>query len=314
LVNDVLNLNKLDSQTGQHIQNSNFKLESLIHNITQSFEFINQQNNNSVYIDIDPTIPKILLGDQTKVSQVLMNLVSNASKFTQDGRIDIIVKKHNADDKKVSLSFSIMDTGIGIPEEQKEKIFEEFTQGANYSEYEGTGLGLPIVNKILTILGSKLMFESTYGKGTTFSCILTFSRGAADVLEETESDNVCVKKLQDKKILIVDDNKINQLVTQKVLEQHGMLHGVANNGLDALEKVKEHAFDAILMDVNMPVMNGLDSSRAMRDFGLNTPIIALTAVNAVNPEKDFGTYGIDDAIVKPYRTEQLLKLLVKYIY
>ncbi|MFC4635340.1 ATP-binding protein [Dokdonia ponticola] len=314
LVNDILNLNKLDSQSGQHIQNSNFKLESLIHNITQSFEFINQQNNNSVYIDIDPTIPKILLGDQTKVSQVLMNLVSNASKFTQDGRIDIIVKKHYIDDKKVSLSFSIMDTGIGIPEEQKEKIFEEFTQGANYSEYEGTGLGLPIVNKILAILGSKLMFESTYGKGTTFSCILTFSRGAADMPEDTNREDVCVKKLQDKKILIVDDNKINQLVTQKVLEQHGMLHGVANNGLDALEKVKEHAFDAILMDVNMPVMNGLDSSKAMRDFGLNTPIIALTAVNAVNPEKDFGTYGIDDAIVKPYRTEQLLELLVKYIY
>lgn len=314
LVNDVLNLNKLDSQIGQHIQNSNFKLESLIQNITQSFEFINQQNNNSVYIDIDPTIPKILLGDQTKVSQVLMNLVSNASKFTQDGRIDIIVKKHYVDDKKVSLSFSIMDTGIGILEEQKEKIFEEFTQGANYSEYEGTGLGLPIVNKILAILGSKLMFESTYGKGTTFSCILTFSRGADTLLEDTDREEVCVKKLQDKKILIVDDNKINQLVTQKVLEKHGMLHGVANNGLDALEKVKEHAFDAILMDVNMPIMNGLDSSRAMRDFGLNTPIIALTAVNAENPEKDFGMYGIDDAIVKPYRTEQLLELLVKYIY
>lgn len=313
LVNDVLNLNKLDSQTGQHIQNSNFKLDALIRNITQSFEFINQQNNNAVYIDIDPSIPKILLGDQTKVSQVLMNLVSNASKFTQDGRIDIIVKKQYVDDKKVTLSFSIMDTGIGILEEQKEKIFEEFTQGANYSEYEGTGLGLPIVNKILAILGSKLMFESTYGKGTTFSCILTFSRGA-DMLEDTEREEVYVKKLQDKKILIVDDNKINQLVTQKVLEQHGMLHGVANNGLDALEKVKEHTFDAILMDVNMPIMNGLDSSRAMRDFGLSTPIIALTAVNAVNPEKDFGTYGIDDAIVKPYRTEQLLELLVKYIY
>lgn len=311
LVNDVLNLNKLDSQTGQRIQNCNFKLESLIHNITQSFEFINHQNNNSIYIDIDPTIPKILLGDQTKVSQILMNLVSNASKFTQDGRIDIIVKKQYVEDSKVSLFFSIMDTGIGIPEEQQEKIFEEFTQGTNLSDYEGTGLGLPIVNRILTILGSKLMFESTYGKGTIFSCILPFSKDI--ILDDIERDDICIKKLQDKKILIVDDNKINQLVTQKVLEQHGMLHGVANNGLDAIEKVKEQFFDAILMDVNMPIMNGLDSSREIRNIGLNTPIIALTAVNTENPEKDFGSYGIDDAIVKPYRTEQLLELLLKYI-
>ena len=311
LVNDVLNLNKLDSQAGQRIQNSNFKLESLIHNITQSFEFINQQNNNAIYIDIDPTIPKILVGDQTKVSQILMNLVSNASKFTQDGRIDIIVKKQYVEDNKVSLFFSIMDTGIGIPEEQQEKIFEEFTQGTNLSDYEGTGLGLPIVNRILTILGSKLMFESTYGKGTTFSCVLPFSQDI--ILDDIEREDVCIKKLQDKKILIVDDNKINQLVTQKVLEQHGMLHGVANNGLDAIEKVKEQYFDAILMDVNMPIMNGLDSSREIRNIGLSTPIIALTAVNAENPDKDFGSYGIDDAIVKPYRTEQLLELLVKYI-
>ena len=240
-----------------------------------------------------------------------MNLVSNASKFTQDGRIDIIVKKQYADEKNVSLFFSIMDNGIGIPEEQQEKIFEEFTQGTNLSDYEGTGLGLPIVNRILSILGSKIMFESTYGKGTTFSCVLSFSKDI--ILNDIERDDVCIKKLQDKKILIVDDNKINQLVTQKVLEQHGMLHGVANNGLDAIEKVKEQYYDAILMDVNMPIMNGLDSSREIRNIGLSTPIIALTAVNAENPEKDFGSYGIDDAIVKPYRTEQLLELLVKYI-
>jgi len=312
LVNDVLNLNKLESQTGQVIQNSNFKLEALIHSITQSFEFINQQNNNSVYIDIDPTIPKTLVGDQVKISQILMNLVSNACKFTQDGRIDIIVKKQRVDDQNVSLLFMIKDTGIGIPEEQQEKIFEEFIQGTNLSEYEGTGLGLPIVNRILTILGSKLMFESTYGKGTTFSCVLNFSKNIFSE-ENRPVEDVCIKKLQDKKILIVDDNKINQLVTQKVLEQHGMSHGIADNGLDAIEKVKEQSYDAILMDVNMPVMNGLDSSREIRNIGLNTPIIALTAINAINPEKDFGSYGIDDAIVKPYKTEQLLELLLKYI-
>lgn len=313
LINDVLQLNKLESQSGQEVQNSYFKIENLIHSILQTFEFINQQNNNVVSIDIDPDMPEVLSGDQMKISQVLMNLISNASKFTQDGFIDISIQSTRKENQNVELLFCIKDTGIGIPEEKQGKIFDEFTQITNSSGYEGTGLGLPIVNKILTLLGSTLQLESAYGKGTTFIFPLELGVGVESDIERIEENDICYKKLDQKKILIVDDNKINQLVTQKVLEQYGLQHHTASNGLEALNTAKDHEFDVILMDVNMPVMNGLDSSKAIRKLDIDTPIIALTAINSTDPEKDFASFGISDAIIKPYKTEKLLELLLKYI-
>lgn len=313
LINDVLQLNKLESQTGQEVQNSYFKIENLIHSILQTFEFINQQNNNTVSVDIDPEMPEVLSGDQMKISQVLMNLISNASKFTQDGFIDISIQSTRKENQNIELLFCIKDTGIGIPEEKQGKIFDEFTQITNSSGYEGTGLGLPIVNKILTLLGSTLQLESAYGKGTTFIFPLELGIGVESDIERIEENDICYKKLDQKKILIVDDNKINQLVTQKVLEQYGLQHHTASNGLEALNTAKDHEFDVILMDVNMPVMNGLDSSKAIRKLEIDTPIIALTAINSTDPEKDFASFGISDAIIKPYKTEKLLELLLKYI-
>lgn len=313
LINDVLQLNKLESQSGQEVQNSYFKIENLIHSILQTFEFINQQNNNVVSVDIDPDMPEVLSGDQMKISQVLMNLISNASKFTQDGFIDISIQSTRKENQNVELLFCIKDTGIGIPEEKQGKIFDEFTQITNSSGYEGTGLGLPIVNKILTLLGSTIQLESAYGKGTTFTFPLELGVGVESDIERIEENNLCYKKLDQKKILIVDDNKINQLVTQKVLEQYGLQHHTASNGLEALNTAKDHEFDVILMDVNMPVMNGLDSSKAIRKLDIDTPIIALTAINSTDPEKDFASFGISDAIIKPYKTEKLLELLLKYI-
>ncbi len=313
LINDVLQLNKLESQSGQEVQNSYFKIENLIHSILQTFEFINQQNNNVVSVDIDPDMPEVLSGDQMKISQVLMNLISNASKFTQDGFIDISIQSTRKENQNVELLFCIKDTGIGIPEAKQGKIFDEFTQITNSSGYEGTGLGLPIVNKILTLLGSTLQLESAYGKGTTFIFPLELGVGVESDIERIEENDICYKKLDQKKILIVDDNKINQLVTQKVLEQYGLQHHTASNGLEALNTAKDQEFDVILMDVNMPVMNGLDSSKAIRKLDIDTPIIALTAINSTDPEKDFASFGISDAIIKPYKTEKLLELLLKYI-
>jgi CheY-like chemotaxis protein len=284
-----------------------------VYSILQTFEFINQQNNNAVHVDIDPDIPEVLSGDQMKISQVLMNLISNASKFTQDGAITISIKSAGKKDQKTAIAFCIKDTGIGIPEEQQSKIFDEFAQITNSSDYEGTGLGLPIVNKILTLLGSTLTFESSYGKGTTFRFTIPFDVGLETDLERIKENTIDYKKLDQKKILIVDDNKINQLVTQKVLEQYGILHRTASNGKEALHLVKENTFDIILMDVNMPVMNGLESSKAMRELEIETPIIALTAINSTDPEKDFASFGINDAIIKPYKTEKVLELLLKYI-
>lgn len=312
LVNDVLNLNKFSSEEGERLHKTNFKLGDLIPQIVQSFEFINKKNNNSLAIQIDSDIPQVLLGDKTKISQVLMNLVSNASKFTEDGNIIVQAQLKDKDSSKASILFNITDTGQGIPEEEQANIFKEFTQVETYTVQQGTGLGLPIVNKILNLLGSKLSLESEPNVGSTFSFLLTLDIGSADAVE-TQIDLSGYGKLKAKRILIVDDNKINQVVSQKVLEQHGMEHKTASDGAEAVAAVKEGSFDAILMDINMPVMNGIDASIAIRTFNTSTPIIALTATNYKKGTNELENYGINDSIVKPYKTEDLLTILQEQI-
>nr|WP_299174600.1 response regulator [uncultured Allomuricauda sp.] len=312
LVNDVLHINKFESEEGRKLQNDHFILNNLIQNIVQSFEFNNQKNNNSVQVDIDSRIPEVLLGDKMKLSQVLMNLISNASKFTEDGDISISMKLDNKNDDTIGILFSIEDSGKGIPLDEQNKIFDEFTQVKTDNSQGGTGLGLPIVNKILHILDSKLQFKSAEGVGTAFSFLLQLKESS---MEHVQSAVVLPNSdaLKGKHILIVDDNKINQLVTQKVLAQYEIQYAVANDGVEAIEKVKEHAFDAVLMDINMPRMNGFDASKEIRTFNKVVPIIALTATIYDGIHEKLSYCGVDDAIVKPYDTEMLLKALTKHI-
>lgn len=313
LVNDVLNLNKFSSKEGERIHKTNFRLKKLVTHIVQSFEFINKKNNNELTIEIDPEIPEILLGDKTKISQVLMNLVSNASKFTEYGHIIVKAQIQKKDTQKATVLFSVADTGQGIREEEQTNIFKEFTQVENFTDEQGTGLGLPIVNKILNLLGSKLSLESSLGKGSTFSFNIILDIGSEDHLD-ISTDISGYDKLKNKNILIVDDNKINQVVTQKVLEQYGMLHTTAGDGKEAIAVAQSNTFDAILMDINMPVMNGIDASNAIRNFDKHTPIIALTATNYKNGTNELNDYGINDSIIKPYKTEDLLKTLLEQIF
>ncbi|KQC33324.1 hypothetical protein AAU57_08350 [Nonlabens sp. YIK11] len=312
LVNDILNINKYESEKGRQLQEEHFNLSLLMNSIVQSFHFLNEKNNNELVLKVDPKIPEVLYGDKTKLSQVIMNLLSNASKFTQDGSIMIRVDQLSKDNDQLELLFAVEDTGRGIEEENQKEIFEEFTQVPSTITEGGTGLGLPIVNKLLTILNSKLQMESTYGIGTTFSFVLPIKIGSEQKLESTIKEKD-IKKLDHKKLLIVDDNKINQLVTQKVLEQYHMQHETANNGQEAVDMVKENTYDYILMDINMPVMNGINATIEIRKMGITTPVIALTAADDLNLERDVFSHGIDSILVKPYHTEQLLALLIEHL-
>ncbi|PRP66208.1 hypothetical protein BST86_03425 [Nonlabens agnitus] len=312
LVNDILNINKYESEKGRQLQEEHFNLSLLMNSILQSFHFLNEKNNNELVLKVDPKIPEVLYGDKTKLSQVIMNLLSNASKFTQDGSIMIRVDQLSKDNDQLELLFAVEDTGRGIEEENQKEIFEEFTQVPSTITEGGTGLGLPIVNKLLTILNSKLQMESTYGIGTTFSFALPIKIGSEQKLESTIKEKD-IKKLDHKKLLIVDDNKINQLVTQKVLEQYHMQHETANNGQEAVDMVKENTYDYVLMDINMPVMNGINATIEIRKMGITTPVIALTAADDLNLERDVFSHGIDSILVKPYHTEQLLALLIEHL-
>lgn len=311
LVNDVLHINKFSSKKGHELMEVHFELPVLVENIITTFTFLNEKHNNEVVIELDPHIPTILYGDKTKISQVLMNLMSNASKFTEDGNISLKIKNIEQNEEDIRLYFEIKDSGRGIHPDEQKNVFEEFTQVkvSSHQEINGTGLGLPIVNKILSILGSSLQMDSVFNEGTTFSFILDIHVGEKEQ-EQQQARSKNITSLENKKVLIVDDNKINQIVTQKILEQHSMKHQTASNGKEAVEIVQKEAFDFILMDINMPVMNGIEASQKIREFDKKTPIIALTATDFEDPENEVYCYGVNSLIVKPYETELLLHSLL----
>jgi signal transduction histidine kinase/CheY-like chemotaxis protein len=312
LVNDVLHINKFSSEEGKKLNEVHFDLVLLIDNIKKSFKFLNEKHNNKVIINLDPNLPDVLYGDKTKISQVLMNLMSNASKFTEDGTIELKIEKIDGIEDHVDLLFKIIDTGRGIHPDHQKSVFEEFTQVEESFDkgINGTGLGLSIVNKILKILESSLKMKSVYNEGTTISFTLQIKIGKKDQLEKL-AKSADITFLKNKKVLIVDDNRINQLVTKKVLEKHHIMHDTANNGMEAVVKVKDNYYDFILMDINMPIMNGIDATQKIREFNQITPIIALTATNFANPENEVYRFGINSIIVKPYETDHLLQSLLR---
>jgi signal transduction histidine kinase/tetratricopeptide (TPR) repeat protein len=214
LINDVLQINKIDSNTLQS-EHAAFNLRSLIKEITSSFEYMRIQNKNRIHLHISEGIPKLILGNSVRLSQILMNLIGNACKFTEEGDIYIIAETIQTTDTHTTIKFYVKDTGIGIPKNKLEFIFDEFSQADTIDyKYQGTGLGLPIVKKLLALSDSKVTVESESGKGSLFSFSLSF-----ELTEQTEKIKgttlIDTKNLRNKKILIVEDNRINQMVTKK---------------------------------------------------------------------------------------------------
>ncbi|ARV08154.1 hypothetical protein BTO05_00300 [Winogradskyella sp. PC-19] len=312
LVNDVLNINKFSSANGKELNNLNFDLKQLLDNVVESFSFLNEKHNNKVSVNIDSRISNVIYGDKNKLLQILFNLTSNASKFTEDGSIVIsVTHKENFNDK-LNLNFEVKDTGRGIHPDDQRTVFDEFSQAKDSIDDDivGTGLGLTIVNKILKVFGTELQMHSVYNEGTTFSFNIELAVGDEKKLYKSKVIKD-IEYLKGKNILIVDDNKINRLVTRKLLDQHGMIYASAKNGKEAVSLAKNNTFDYILMDINMPVMNGIEASKLIRKFDTTTPIIALTATDFLDPKKEILCHGIDAIIVKPYTTEALIS---KFLY
>lgn len=300
LINDVLQINKVDSKSVKE-EFVVFSLRELIQTIISSFEYMRLQNNNVIETVIEKGVPPYIKGDTVRLSQILMNLIGNACKFTEDGVITVMIKEVLVTHKKCSLHFSIQDTGVGIPPERQERIFDEFSQiGSKHYSYQGTGLGLPIVKKLLALHKSEIQLDSEYGKGSNFYFEIDFPIAQ---LHERPAPNAPLgssTSLDNKSILIVDDNRINQKVTQKILEKSKVICTIAENGKDAVEKVKQASFDLVLMDVNMPIMNGMEATKQIREFNQDIPIIALTAVEIKEMRDEIYQAGMNDIIVKPY--------------
>ena len=310
LINNVLQINKIDSNNVDRDVNI-FNLRELFESITASFEYMRLQNNNRIHIIVSEDVPHLIKGNSIRLSQILMNLVGNACKFTEEGDIYIKAIPTSINQETVSIDFSVQDTGIGIAKEKFSEIFDEFAQldSINYT-YQGTGLGLPIVKKLLDMSNSEISVQSELGKGTTFSFTLSY-----DVSQESkkpeEVNMLDVVSLEGKKILITEDNRINQTVTKKILEKNGVICSIAENGVEAVEAVDREKFDLILMDLNMPVKNGFDATKEIRTVDNTTPILALTAVEIEEVRNEIYAAGMNDIIVKPYDVSMFVQIILK---
>lgn len=266
-------------------------------------------NGNKLSINMDERIPKILLGDEIRLAQVMMNLISNALKFTENGLVKVQAELISIQEKTCKIAINVSDTGIGIKEKDLQKIFENFVQiERKQGDYQGTGLGLPIVKKLVTLFGGNINVESVENKGTKFSFTIEL-----EYLNEMPRDNIFNEENnsmeKELKILIVEDNKINQIVTKKIIERKNYSCTIAESGYEALELLKSNAFDVILMDINMPVIDGYETSKLIRELGIQTPIIALTAFERSEVEIKAKQFGISDVIIKPFVPETLFEMM-----
>ena len=315
LINDVLQINKLDSKSQDEDDHSVFKLRELITTISGSFEYLLIQNNNTFRLEVDHELPTTVRGNAMQVAQVLMNLISNACKFTENGTITVKVIKESLSGEAVKVRFSVIDTGLGIAKDKQADIFDEFLQIGqedNYN-YQGTGLGLPIVKKLLDKSNATITLESEAGKGSTFSFSLGFEV-VNEAPEEQSTAMIDTKNLIGKSILVVEDNRINQKVTQKILEKHQVNCVIAENGQQAVDLAKTHSFDLILMDINMPVKDGIQATKEIRLFNKNIPILALTAVEIEEVRFTIFEAGMNDIIVKPYDITKFKQTILKNIF
>ena len=314
-INEILEINKIESHKVQ-IEYTSFNLKKLLRNIQNSLKELAQVNNNSFIFEIDPAIPDYLIGDITKLSQIILNLINNARKFTKSGVVTVIAKLDSKTDKKATIHFEITDTGIGIPEDQLHSVFDSFSQGSIEvnRKYGGTGLGLTIVKKLTKILGGQIKLKSTVGKGSTFSFHLLFeiSTQLSRIETKPKADDDQAKLLN-KKILLVEDNKINQMISKKMLERKGITCITIDCGEEAIEAARNNKFDLILMDVHLPGMNGTVATQEIRLFDTATPIIALTAISLDENRDMLLSFGMNDVITKPFIPEEFYTVIAEYI-
>lgn len=314
LINDILDLAKVDA--GQMVfEQIPFKLEMSIFAMLHLFETKILEKNLKLKIEYDPKIPKVLLGDPVRLHQIILNLVSNAVKFTNKGRITVNVKLVSENDKRANIQFTVSDTGIGIDKEKLDRIFENFQQATSGTSrlYGGTGLGLAIVKQLVEAQGAKILVTSEPGKGSSFSFVLCLPKTNEKADFEIESPEP-ESDVKDIKILVAEDIPLNQLLMKTILDDYGFECEIAANGKIAIEKLETNNFDIVLMDLQMPEMNGFEATEYIRDIlKLDIPIIALTAdVTTVDLEK-CKSVGMNDYIAKPVDERMLYSKIMSLV-
>ncbi|SDH07302.1 ATP-binding protein [Winogradskyella thalassocola] len=307
-INDILQINKIEANKVE-IDPEHFNLKNKLENVISALSNSAKDQDTQIHFDYENGLPETFVGDQLKISQILINLLGNAIKFTKDGDIWVRAYKVDLKDDVYKLRFEIEDNGIGITKEKQEHMFESFSQGSVQinRKYGGTGLGLSIVKGLIQILKGTIHLKSELGKGTTFFFEIPLKYDEAvdktEVVEVKKVNKMEGLDLSNVKILIVEDNKINQMITKKILNKMNLYCDVVDNGEAAVEKVKEVTYDVVLMDIHMPGISGLEATKIIRTFDKELTIFALTAVTLEDKMHEFGEAGFDDIISKPFKQD-----------
>lgn len=315
LINDILDLAKVESGK-LVIEQEKFDLKETVDDLVSLFVKELKDKGVELVVSIDPAIPNYLLGGKTRFSQVIINLLGNAKKFTSSGGIYLTLTLNSISDDVVDISVSVKDSGIGIAEDALEKIFNSFEQAEvnTTRHYGGTGLGLTLCKKLTRIMGGDIHVKSKLGEGSDFCFNVKMKKVS------NEHNIVHRRRATDynlnANILVVEDNVVNQMVATGMLKNIGCSSTIAGNGQIALEIIKTNDFDAVLMDINMPVLNGCDATRKYRkneNKNEHMPIIALTANVLPEDVQSYYESGMDDYMFKPFSKDTLSEMLVKWL-
>lgn len=313
IVNDVLDFTKIESGNLQ-LESIPFSLPDLVKDIVNSFQIDAAKKGNTMVLELDDRIPEKLMGDQTRLYQVLMNLLGNASKFTSFGTITLELRLEATRQQAVVVHFLVRDTGIGIPADKLEEVFESFAQAKPEvaRKYGGTGLGLSITKKLLKLFGAEIVLESREGEGSSFSFQIAFDK-VTPCGPENPCEDELLRSARSKRILVVDDNELNVMIARRILSKWGLQPEVALSGKEAIARVREGLYDLVLMDVKMPEMDGYEAARLIRALGTEyfrtLPIVALTAASPDEDQERFKESGMCGHLRKPLDPAALKKLL-----
>ena len=324
LINDILDLSRVES--GKIVlENIEFHLHNILRNVSKGLSVLARGKNLEIVLNIHPNVPELMEGDPVRLRQVLINLINNAIKFTHEGKITVDVKLASKTDNELILLFSVTDQGIGIPQNKQANIFETFTQAdaSTTRRFGGTGLGLAISKRLVEMMNGRIWVESEEARGSTFHFTATFkfdpAKQAKVLLSDdhplpTAGDKVLEERLKTLRILLAEDNLVNQKISSRLLEKQGWQVVAVDNGQEVVDRINKERFDVVLMDAQMPILDGLEATKVIRDHEKNTgkhiPIIALTARAMQEDRQRCLAAGMDGYVAKPIDRQKLYEEII----
>lgn len=319
IINDILDFSKIEAGKVA-LEKIEFNLRELICNVSKTLDLKAVEKGLYLNTSIEDRIPNILIGDPVRLNQIIINLVGNAIKFTDSGGVEIKVKVNNIHNHSININFKICDTGIGISQTRINRIFESFTQAYvdTTRKYGGTGLGLAITKRLVELQGGKVIVESQVGKGSVFGFDLSFGISEKQKIKALEKSVITSGSLSGIKVLLAEDNLMNQFFAKQLFSKWDIKVDVANNGIEAVEQLKKNDYDIVLLDLQMPEMNGFEVIEIIRDINSEVrnhfiPVIALTADISPDTKEKVHSSGMNDFVLKPFEQNELYSKISKFV-